>query len=237
MLTNEEVIAINQAGMPARPLSQADPQQVWYTKYDDGSYVVALFNLGAEPATVKAAWNELGIAGPASVRDVWQGKDIGTRGKAFRAKLPSHGTRLLRITPRDAQANSPSMPSRVHATASSASSVSLAWDASTSMDQAGRISYRIYANGKQVARTSGTEATVEGLDPSTVASFSVRATDEADRLSARSKPVSLTTPSASGPKAYEAEASTNTLGGSATISDCSGCSGGKRSATSATAAP
>lgn len=96
------------------------------------------------------------------------------------------------------------------------------------MERAGRISYRVYANGEPATDSSGTDVTVDGLEPSTDYAFTVRAIDAADRLSARSKPVPLTTPPASGPSTYEAEAPTNTLGGSAVVSDCSGCSGGKK---------
>ena len=32
LLTNDEVIAVDQAGNPARPVSQATDQQVWYAR-------------------------------------------------------------------------------------------------------------------------------------------------------------------------------------------------------------
>lgn len=43
LITNDEVIAINQAGRPAKPLSQATRQQVWFSRQADGSVIVALF--------------------------------------------------------------------------------------------------------------------------------------------------------------------------------------------------
>ena len=49
LLTNREVIAINQSGNPARPLNQDQLQQTWYAKNADGSVTVALFNLGRDP--------------------------------------------------------------------------------------------------------------------------------------------------------------------------------------------
>ena len=70
LLTNREVIAVDQAGNPAKPVNQNSNQQVWYAKNSDGSYTVALFNLDSTPASVVANWSDLGITGKASVRDL-----------------------------------------------------------------------------------------------------------------------------------------------------------------------
>jgi hypothetical protein len=99
LLTNDEVIAIDQAGVPARPVSTATPQQVWSAKLRDGSYVVALFNLDATPATVTAQWADLGFSGPTTVRDVWQHTPLGAHGDAISAQLPGHGSALYRVRP------------------------------------------------------------------------------------------------------------------------------------------
>ncbi|GHO88399.1 alpha-galactosidase D [Dictyobacter formicarum] len=97
LLTNDEVIAIDQAGHPARPVAQSSNQQVWYAKNSDGSYTVALFNLDNTAATVKANWQDLGFAGTASVRDVWQHSDLGQATDSYSANLPAHGSRLLTV--------------------------------------------------------------------------------------------------------------------------------------------
>ncbi|MBP2474654.1 hypothetical protein JOF53_003526 [Crossiella equi] len=99
LLTNREVLSINQNGMPAKPVNTGTDQQVWTVKNADGSHTVALFNLGATKANVDAPWAALGITGPAQVRDVWAGASLGTFNGGFTAELPTHGTRLLKITP------------------------------------------------------------------------------------------------------------------------------------------
>ena len=71
LLTNREVIAIDQSGNPARPLNQDQLQQTWYAKNADGSVTVALFNLADTPATVTGNFDQLGITGKATVRDIW----------------------------------------------------------------------------------------------------------------------------------------------------------------------
>ncbi|WP_163508452.1 fibronectin type III domain-containing protein [Fodinicola acaciae] len=209
LLTNPEVIAIDQAGRPAKPVDQYSPRQTWFVRNSDGSLTVALFNLGNNPARVTADWDDLGIVGAASVRDVWRRADIGTANGSFGADLPVHGSRLLRITPHSGL----SKPTGLRGTGSTATSVSLSWDGAGWHD--------VFAGNMKVASVQGSAATVSGLRPATTYDFSVRA-----RNSLRSKAISITTPAAGGPTSYEAEAFP--IAGSANVYDCGGCSGGKK---------
>jgi len=63
IISNRDIIAIDQAGVPARPLDiqhlRNKPQQAWLTTYPDGSAVLALFNLDAAPAEIKLSWREI----------------------------------------------------------------------------------------------------------------------------------------------------------------------------------
>lgn len=101
LLTNREVVAVNQAGTPAQPVSTSTDKQVWYAPNADGSYTVALFNLGRTDADITANWSDLGLAGAATVRDLWAGKDLGTFDTKFTGQtVPIHGVRLLKVTPK-----------------------------------------------------------------------------------------------------------------------------------------
>ncbi|MFI1096893.1 fibronectin type III domain-containing protein [Streptomyces sp. NPDC020917] len=224
LLTNDEVIAVDQAGNPARPVSQATDQQVWYARNADGSYTVALFNLGAGYADVTADFADLGINGKASVRDLWRHKSLGSLSGSYGTQLAPHGSQLLRITPNNTAG--PGVPLNVHGTASTAGSVSLAWNAVNS--GTATTGYDVYSGGTRVATTTGTSVTVSGLSPATGYSFTVVAHDAKGRTSAAGKAVPVTTPAATGPVSYEAEAPGNTLGGNAGISNCAACSGGKK---------
>lgn len=99
LITNDEVIAIDQAGVPAHPISQATQQQVWFSKQADGSYVVALFNLASSPASVTANWSDLGFGGHANVRDLWSHTETPNVSDGVTETLPAHGSRLFRIRP------------------------------------------------------------------------------------------------------------------------------------------
>jgi hypothetical protein len=103
LLTNREVIAVDQQGRPARPVTPTGNAQVWGTKNVDGSYTVALFNTGSLPAKVTANWSSFGFSGQASVRDLWNHQELGNRDGAISATLPSHGSRLYKVTPKDGQ--------------------------------------------------------------------------------------------------------------------------------------
>ena len=100
LLTNPEVIAVDQAGVPAQPVSTATKQQVWYSLNTDGTYTVALYNLGRTEADVTASFSDFGLTGSATVRDLWAGKNLGGFDGSFTAEdVPIHGVRLLTVTP------------------------------------------------------------------------------------------------------------------------------------------
>jgi hypothetical protein len=118
LLTNTEVIALDQAGHAAHRVSQAGTRQVWATANGDGSYTVALFNLGGSSANVTASWNDLGFTGSASVHDLWSHSDLGSFSGNFSATLNSHASRLIKVTP-----NSGSIRSTVYEAESSANTL------------------------------------------------------------------------------------------------------------------
>ncbi|GHJ37481.1 carbohydrate-binding protein [Streptomyces sp. TS71-3] len=100
LLTNREVIGVDQSDAPvARPVTPVGDQQVWASRNKDGSYTVALFNLGTSPASVTAHWAALGFTGNAAVRDLWRKQNVGTHKDAITETLPAHGSRLFTVRP------------------------------------------------------------------------------------------------------------------------------------------
>jgi len=99
LLTNAEVIAIDQSGHVATPLSVQGSRQVWRAANADGSITVALFNVGDQPDTVAVSWRELGLSRAAQVRDVWSHRDLGTFDGAYQVALASHASQLVRVFP------------------------------------------------------------------------------------------------------------------------------------------
>ena len=97
LLTNDEVIALDQAGSPAAPL--AGRLDVWVSAGADGGRTVALFNLSDERATITAQRADLGLVGAARVRDLWGHTDLGAFSGSLSAALAPHASRLFRVVP------------------------------------------------------------------------------------------------------------------------------------------
>ena len=98
LLTNDQVIAIDQQGIAARPVQAHTPTQVWYTQNKDGSYTVALFNMTDSPATVTANFSDFGLSGKTSIQNVWTHQNIGSYTGSYGATLPAHGSQLLHVS-------------------------------------------------------------------------------------------------------------------------------------------
>src|SRR5256886_6119299 len=88
----------------------------------------------------------------------------------------------------------PSVPTGLRATAVSSSQINLSWAASS--DNVGVSGYRVFRNGAQIATTSATSFTNQGLSPSTTHTYAAPAFDAAGNLSARSSPANATTSAA-----------------------------------------
>lgn len=96
LLTNKEVIAVDQSGDPAVRVASGE-KQVWCVFHKEESRIVALFNLSSSPSSVAVSWSEIGITGKAKVRDVWSHKNLGVFQGEFSANLPAHGCELVKI--------------------------------------------------------------------------------------------------------------------------------------------
>jgi hypothetical protein len=99
LLTNPEVLAINQAGRDNRPL-RADPgTRIWNARNgQDGMRYLALFNTGDSATEIVFDLSRLDLGDrDVAVRDLWTRRDLGTVKGAIRRTLPPHGSALLGI--------------------------------------------------------------------------------------------------------------------------------------------
>ncbi|HAM09161.1 MAG: hypothetical protein A2X05_13250 [Bacteroidetes bacterium GWE2_41_25] len=99
ILTNDEIIEVNQdpLGKPGYRVSKSGNTEVWMRLLEDGSRAVGLFNRGESESEVTATWNDLGISGEKSVRDLWRQKDIGKFNEKYTSSVPRHGVVMLKI--------------------------------------------------------------------------------------------------------------------------------------------
>jgi hypothetical protein len=126
LLTNDEVVAVNQNSSNNRQLFSSNSMVAWVADAPGSSdKYIALFNTSpapaaggrrrgaAPPATNAPAANtdatqprevsislmDIGVAGPAKVRDLWNHKDLGTVTGTLTQTINSHGAGLYRVQP------------------------------------------------------------------------------------------------------------------------------------------
>ena len=91
----------------------------------------------------------------------------------------------------DPDTQAPSAPANLVATGSTSTTVSLSWSAAT--DNVGVTGYDVFKNGTLAGTTTFTSYMATGLTPNTSYTFTVKAKDAADNVSASSNAVSVTT--------------------------------------------
>ena len=96
LLTNREVLAVNQASTDNQPHFVMDGTQVWTARAANGDAYLALFNTGKAEREVGFKLAPLGLDS-AEVTDLWTGQQLGRHGGSFAATLPSHGAGLYRL--------------------------------------------------------------------------------------------------------------------------------------------
>ncbi|GAA0457536.1 MULTISPECIES: glycoside hydrolase family 27 protein [Sphingomonas] len=98
LLTNREVLAVNQASTDNQPHFLADGVRVWSARPADGrGRYVALFNTGKEAREITLPLREFGLSGSQQVRDLWEGKALAPAKDRLIRRIPSHGAGLYRV--------------------------------------------------------------------------------------------------------------------------------------------
>jgi len=103
ILTNREVIAVNQdaLGREGERVARNGDADIWVKQLKDGGRAVVLLNRGGSQMNIAVTWEEMGYPEhlSATVRDLWQHKDLGKFTGKFGASVPSHGVAMLTVNP------------------------------------------------------------------------------------------------------------------------------------------
>jgi alpha-galactosidase len=99
VLTNQEVIAVDQdrAGVQGHRVWQQGPLEIWMKPLADGGKAVGMFNRDEHKMAMTLRFKDIGIPGPAKLRDLWSHKDLGTFKGSYTANVPRHGVVLLKV--------------------------------------------------------------------------------------------------------------------------------------------
>jgi alpha-galactosidase len=100
ILTNREVIAIDQdpLGKQGDRVSEVGPLEIWAKPLKGGDEAVGLFNRNESTLPITLKLSDVGFAGGAKARDIWQAKDLGKIQGSYTANVPGHGVVLLRLS-------------------------------------------------------------------------------------------------------------------------------------------
>ena len=97
LLTNREVLAVDQHSTGNHPVVATPQTAVWTAHLNEGDEVVAVVNLSDAKQTLTYPWNTLGLKKAAyQVRDLWEKKDHG-RQPALSVTLAPHATALFKL--------------------------------------------------------------------------------------------------------------------------------------------
>jgi len=99
VLDNSEVIDIDQdaLGKQGKIIRHNLQEFVLAKPLADGSVAVGLFNLSSASHTISVDWKDLGLTGPAKVRDVWRQRDFGRFSGKFSSSVAAHDVVLIRL--------------------------------------------------------------------------------------------------------------------------------------------
>jgi hypothetical protein len=131
LLTNDEILGVNQSGVAGERLYKTSDSQVFYQSLPDGSYNIALFNTSKSNTDVTVKWEDLRIQGSALVRDLWSHQDIGSMEAGFTASIPTHGSRMIHVVPASSLTVSPEND----ATEVNPSNLTLNWESQLDTDK------------------------------------------------------------------------------------------------------
>lgn len=105
LLTNADVIRVNQASHDNRPIKELPPGfeqvRVWVARGTQSGQApvryLAFFNLDERPVSVESAWDKLGLeSGRHVARDLWAGREL-PASERVKIQLPAHASALYSV--------------------------------------------------------------------------------------------------------------------------------------------
>jgi hypothetical protein len=102
LLTNRDVIAVNQTGRNQRLMGQEGDLTMWASDGGEGQHYLALFNLGDSPMKIDRPYETMGMPKEQlRVREVWADKvldtSLGMNARRVDVEIQPHGALLLEL--------------------------------------------------------------------------------------------------------------------------------------------
>jgi hypothetical protein len=98
MITNEDILRVNQYSKNNREISFKDGISTWTADDTEKPLkYVAILNETEEPVSVSYSLKKIGVTNKVTVRDLWNKTDLGSFEDIFITTIPSHGGKLYSI--------------------------------------------------------------------------------------------------------------------------------------------
>ncbi len=99
LLTNSEVLVVNQHAASSRQLFTRDNQTAWLADVPgSNAKYLALFNSGATAESIPVTFGALGLPETCTVRDLWSHKDLGPAHSGRTFSIPPHASIFLKLS-------------------------------------------------------------------------------------------------------------------------------------------
>jgi hypothetical protein len=100
LITNDEVLTVNQKGAHCNPLAEVGDQITWTADaVGSNAKYVAVFDVGTKPTEIHVDWGALKLPETCVLRDLWAKKDVGAIKGGYTFQVAPHGSGLYRVTP------------------------------------------------------------------------------------------------------------------------------------------
>lgn len=98
LVTNEEVLEVNQRGRRGYPFWQSGDRVAWVAEgARPGEKYLGVFNAGERAGTIRVDWGALKMPAKCEVRDLWTKQDLGTIEGGHGFQLAPHASGLYRL--------------------------------------------------------------------------------------------------------------------------------------------
>jgi alpha-galactosidase len=99
LITNPEVLSVNQRGRNGHELLRRGQQLIWRADLPEtGATALALFNLGDEAQVIELSSRDLPELEGSFVRDLWNHENLGRLAAKLETTVPAHGAKLFSLS-------------------------------------------------------------------------------------------------------------------------------------------
>jgi hypothetical protein len=99
LLTNGEVLAVDQAGTHGYPFWESGGRVAWTADSPNvNEKYLGVFNAGDRPANIRVDWGTLKFPDACTLRDLWEKKDLGEVQTGYTFRLAPHASGLYKVS-------------------------------------------------------------------------------------------------------------------------------------------